>query len=278
MKYRHEVISETDTMVFGKTFVQMSDDGSWDFASEFYKSKTDQWFIGKPQAVLARIGITTTPARADELADLMDGDVGGFYFVARASDGTDEAIKWIMGSLAAVLNERGLPFSKVHQVLPADYLNAFINYLTTGKFEKSFAKEIFTALIAAPVWVDDGIWEEPSGLVSLLEWDEHQVAVAAIDSRRAKGYENPVSPTAGFRRVSAEERLDEIIANPRFKAVDESEIDSIIEGIIVANPDQAAKVAEKPALLQWFLGQVLKASKGRAPPQVVKSKLEQRLL
>jgi Asp-tRNA(Asn)/Glu-tRNA(Gln) amidotransferase B subunit len=238
MKYRHEITSETDILVIGKTFVQMTDDGPWEFASTFYRSKENLWFIGKPHEILARIGITTTPARAQEFSDLLDGHLGGFYYVAGASDGTDEAIKWIMGSLAAVLNERSLPFSKVSEVLPADYLYTFISYLKTGKFEKSFAKDVFVALLEAP------------------RFDSPDHAV----------------------RLPPETVLDKVIADPRFKAVDANEIDSFIESIIAANPDQVAKVAEKPALLQWFLGQVLKASKGRAPAQVVKSKLEQRLL
>lgn len=272
MKYRSEITSETDDTVIGKTYVQMTDDGPWEFSTDYHRSKTDMWFIGKPQEVLARLGITTTEARAEEFCDLIDGNINGFYYVSVASDGTDEAIKWIMGSLAAELNEKGLPFSKAAQVLPADYLRTFVSYLNTGKFERNFAKEIFAALLVAPRHgsvpgekVPD--WE------NAFEWEEF---TARIEAGEEFPHGAPYRIETEMVPFDTETVLDQIIADPRFKAVDTSEIDSIIDGIIAANPEQAAKVAEKPAMLQWFLGQVLKASKGRAPPQVVKSKLEQR--
>jgi Asp-tRNA(Asn)/Glu-tRNA(Gln) amidotransferase B subunit len=255
MKYRSEITSETETTILGKTFVQMTDDGPWEFLSNYYQSKTDLWFSGKPQQILSRIGIETTGARADEFSDLLDGDLGGFYYVAAASDGTDEALKWIMGALAAELNARSLPFSKASQVLPADYLHTFVSYLKEGKFEKSFAKEIFAELIRAERFTDkEASWE---------------VWVA--------GYGSVPLVYPESRYISGWEHMERICADPRYKASDASEIDSFIEAVIAANPDQVAKLAEKPSLIQYFVGQVMKAAKGKAPAPVVLSKLKERL-
>ena len=44
-----------------------------------------------------------------------------------------------------------------------------------------------------------------------------------------------------------------------------------------ANPDKVAAVKAKPAMLGWFVGQVLKATGGKANPQVVNALLRQKL-
>lgn len=63
------------------------------------------------------------------------------------------------------------------------------------------------------------------------------------------------------------EIVDAIIDNPKFKAADNSEIVEIIKKILAENPDQVTKAKENEKLVQWFVGQVMKASKGKANPQ-----------
>ncbi len=59
---------------------------------------------------------------------------------------------------------------------------------------------------------------------------------------------------------------------------DASAIDPLIDEIIVANPQQLANYrAGKEALFGFFVGQVMKASKGKANPQVVNERLQQKL-
>jgi aspartyl-tRNA(Asn)/glutamyl-tRNA(Gln) amidotransferase subunit B len=59
---------------------------------------------------------------------------------------------------------------------------------------------------------------------------------------------------------------------------DTGEIDSIIEGVIAANPQQLAQYrAGKETLFGFFVGQVLKASKGKANPKVVNERLKGKL-
>jgi len=53
------------------------------------------------------------------------------------------------------------------------------------------------------------------------------------------------------------------------QVTDTGAIEKIVDEIIAANPDQAAEVKERPKALGWFVGQVMKASQGKANPQAV---------
>lgn len=59
---------------------------------------------------------------------------------------------------------------------------------------------------------------------------------------------------------------------------DTGEIDRIIDDVIAANPGQLAQYrAGKEALFGFFVGQVMKASKGKANPKVVNERLREKL-
>ena len=59
---------------------------------------------------------------------------------------------------------------------------------------------------------------------------------------------------------------------------DTGEIDSLIDAVIAANPEQLANYrAGKEALLGFFVGQVIKASKGKANPKIVNERLKAKL-
>ena len=61
------------------------------------------------------------------------------------------------------------------------------------------------------------------------------------------------------------------------QVTDTGAIEAIVEGIIAANPDKVADAKAKPAALGWFVGQVMKASGGKANPQAVNAILKQKL-
>ncbi|KIZ44177.1 hypothetical protein OO17_10250 [Rhodopseudomonas palustris] len=54
-------------------------------------------------------------------------------------------------------------------------------------------------------------------------------------------------------------------------------IEKVVDDIIAANPDKAAQVRDKPAMIGWFVGQVMKSSGGKANPQAVNDLLKQKL-
>ncbi len=59
---------------------------------------------------------------------------------------------------------------------------------------------------------------------------------------------------------------------------DLGEIDSLIDSVIAANPDQLANYrAGKETLFGFFVGQVIKASKGKANPKIVNERLKAKL-
>jgi aspartyl-tRNA(Asn)/glutamyl-tRNA(Gln) amidotransferase subunit B len=61
------------------------------------------------------------------------------------------------------------------------------------------------------------------------------------------------------------------------QVTDVAAIEQAIDAIIAANPDKAAQAQAKPAVLGWFVGQVMKASQGKANPQAVNDILRRKL-
>jgi aspartyl-tRNA(Asn)/glutamyl-tRNA(Gln) amidotransferase subunit B len=51
----------------------------------------------------------------------------------------------------------------------------------------------------------------------------------------------------------------------------------VIDEIIAKNPDKAADVKVKPKALGWFVGEVMKATGGKANPQAVNELLKKKL-
>jgi aspartyl-tRNA(Asn)/glutamyl-tRNA(Gln) amidotransferase subunit B len=54
-------------------------------------------------------------------------------------------------------------------------------------------------------------------------------------------------------------------------------IERIVDEIVAANPDKVAQAKAKPALIGWFVGQVMKATGGKASPQAVNDLLKNKL-
>jgi aspartyl-tRNA(Asn)/glutamyl-tRNA(Gln) amidotransferase subunit B len=61
------------------------------------------------------------------------------------------------------------------------------------------------------------------------------------------------------------------------QVTDVSEIGRLIDAVIAANPDKVAQARAKPAAIGWFVGQVMKASGGKANPGTVNDLLRSRL-
>jgi aspartyl-tRNA(Asn)/glutamyl-tRNA(Gln) amidotransferase subunit B len=54
-------------------------------------------------------------------------------------------------------------------------------------------------------------------------------------------------------------------------------IEKVVNDIIAANPDKVAQAKAKPAMIGWFVGQVMKSSGGKANPQAVNDLLKSKL-
>src|SRR5215510_12414550 len=61
------------------------------------------------------------------------------------------------------------------------------------------------------------------------------------------------------------------------QVTDLSAIETVVDDIIAKNPDKVEQAKTKPALIGWFVGQVMKASGGKANPQAVNELLKTKL-
>lgn len=70
----------------------------------------------------------------------------------------------------------------------------------------------------------------------------------------------------------------EIVEKRGMKQVtDTGAIEKAVDEIIAANPDKVEQVKAKPTMLGWFVGQVMKASGGKANPQALNEILKKKL-
>ena len=80
------------------------------------------------------------------------------------------------------------------------------------------------------------------------------------------------------RMIDGEGNPGDVVEKHGLKQVtDTGAIEAIVDQIIAENPEQAAAVKEKPKSMGWFVGQVMKASGGKANPQAVNEILKQKL-
>ncbi len=61
------------------------------------------------------------------------------------------------------------------------------------------------------------------------------------------------------------------------QVTDTGAIEKAVDEVIAANPDKVEQAKEKPALIGWFVGQVMKATQGKASPQAVNELLKAKL-
>jgi aspartyl-tRNA(Asn)/glutamyl-tRNA(Gln) amidotransferase subunit B len=61
------------------------------------------------------------------------------------------------------------------------------------------------------------------------------------------------------------------------QVTDTAAIEKIVDEVVAKNPDKAAEVKGKPQALGWFVGQVMKATGGKANPQAVNDLLKKKL-
>ena len=61
------------------------------------------------------------------------------------------------------------------------------------------------------------------------------------------------------------------------QVTDTGAIEAVVDEVIAANPDKVEQAKAKPTLAGWFVGQVMKASKGKANPQAVQQIVKDKL-
>src|SRR6185312_8401795 len=105
--------------------------------------------------------------------------------------------------------------------------------------------------------------DDVAGLVKLLE-------DGVISSKIAKEV---------FDRMWAGEGTPAAIVDKHglVQVTDTGALEALVDKLIAANPGQAAQVKEKPQAIGWFVGQVMKATGGKANPGVINQLLKAKL-
>ena len=147
----------------------------------------------------------------------------------------------------------------------ADYFEA----VATGRDAKTAANWVINELFGRLNREGKGIDQSPvssAQLGAVLDL----IAEGVISGKIAKDLFEIVWAEGGDPRAIVEARgLKQV--------TDTGAIEAIVDKIIADNPAKAAEVAAKPAMLGWFVGQVMKASGGKANPQAVNELLKAKL-
>ena len=147
----------------------------------------------------------------------------------------------------------------------ADYFEA----VATGRDGKLASNWVTTELFGALNKSGKDIADSPISADQLGKLID-LIADKTISGRIAKDVFAIMFETGGDPDVIVEERgLKQV--------TDTGAIEKAVDEIIAANPDQVAQVKEKPKTLGWFVGQVMKATGGKANPQAVNEILKSKL-
>jgi aspartyl-tRNA(Asn)/glutamyl-tRNA(Gln) amidotransferase subunit B len=116
-----------------------------------------------------------------------------------------------------------------------------------------------------------------------VEIDQVPVRPAALAELIALVEKGTITATSGkvvFREMFVTGRsASEIVEEKGLAQISDQEaLARIVEQIIAANPEQVALYrGGKETLLQWFVGQVMRATRGKANPQLVRTLLQEKL-
>jgi len=155
-------------------------------------------------------------------------------------------------------------------VLIAEQAKAdFYEAAAKGRDAKLVANWVTNDLAARLTAAGQDISESPIGPAAIAELVQ-LIEEGVISSKIAKDV---------FERMWAGEgAASEIVEKQGLKQVsDTGALEKIIDDLIAANPDQAAAVKDKPQAIGWFVGQVMKATQGKANPGVINQLLKAKL-
>ena len=151
------------------------------------------------------------------------------------------------------------------EVASADYFEA----VARGRDGKSAANWVINELFGRLNREGHGIEESPIGpdqLGGLLDL----IASGEISGKIAKDVFEILWTEGGEPAAIVE-------ARGLRQVTDTGAIEAAVAEVVAANPEKAAQALAKPALAGWFVGQVMKATGGKANPQAVQAAVRQKL-
>ena len=156
-------------------------------------------------------------------------------------------------------------------VLTAEVVNAayFEQVVTAAGDGKLSANWVINELFGRLKKDDKDITESPvspaqlAGIIKLIKSD-------AISGKIAKDLFEIVYTEGGDPEAIVEERGMK-------QVTDTGAIEAAVDEIIAANPAQVEKAKQNPKLAGWFVGQVMKATGGKANPKAVNELVAKKL-
>ena len=145
----------------------------------------------------------------------------------------------------------------------------FFEAVARGRDGKQAANWVINELLGALNRLGRGIESSPIAAAQLAELLDLQ-REGLISGKIAKDvFEIMLAAGGDPRAIVAARGLTQV--------TDTGALEKLVEQTIAANPEKAEQARSKPALLGWFVGQVMKASGGKANPQAVNTLLKARL-
>jgi len=170
-----------------------------------------------------------------------------------------------------LMDELGLPSYDAGILVSEPEISVFFEEVAAGRDAKMAANWVITNLFSALNAQGKGITESPVSAAQLGQLLD-LISDDTISGRIAKDvFEVMIETGDDPEKIVEEKGLKQI--------TDTGAIEAMVDQIIADNPDQVAQYAggENPKVIGWFVGQVMKASQGKANPGQVNQLLKQKL-
>ena len=144
-----------------------------------------------------------------------------------------------------------------------------IEKVAEGRDGKAAANWVINDLLGALNKAGQGIEDTsvtPDQLGAIIDL----IKDGTISGKIAKDLFEIVFTEGGDPRVIVEERGMK-------QVTDTGAIEKAVDEVIAANPDKVEQAKAKPTLAGWFVGQVMKATGGKANPQAVNALVKEKL-
>ncbi|MDH3669063.1 MAG: Asp-tRNA(Asn)/Glu-tRNA(Gln) amidotransferase subunit GatB [Paracoccaceae bacterium] len=155
-------------------------------------------------------------------------------------------------------------------VLVADLPNAvFYEEVAKGRDGKQAANWVINELFGRLNKEDHGIEESPVSAAQLGNIID-LIAKGDISGKIAKDL---------FEIVYAEggDPTEIVEARGMRQVTDTGAIEAAVDEVLAANPEKVEQAKAKPSMAGWFVGQVMKATQGKANPQAVQAMVKEKL-
>jgi len=155
-------------------------------------------------------------------------------------------------------------------VLVSDQASAeFFETVAKGRDAKLAANWVMGDFFAALNRLDRGISDPPVSADQLGE---------LIDLISDKTISGRIAKDVFEIMLESGDSPGKIVEDRGLKQVtDTAEIEKVVDEVIAANPQQVEQVKTKPKTIGWFVGQVMKATGGKANPATVNEILRNKL-